>query len=377
MLHKFSTLNKIKHALIQLPGFKTARKIVVFESDDWGSIRMPNKDVFDNLKKILPNIDNLPYQKYDTLASSEDLEKLFEVLTKHYDAKGNHPVITANTIVANPDFKKIKESNFTAYFYESFTETLDRYYGNKVFKLWQEGITKGIFYPQFHGREHINIKRWMHALRQNIGQSRVAFDNQMFDLSDSLVIGENSFMDALDIETVNDINDLKILLNDGLNLFEKILGYRSKTFIAPCYIWPKEIESTLLSAGVIAMQGSWFQKQPVIGAPGKYNNIYHYTGEKNRQGMFFTIRNAAFEPADNINYNWIGDLLKRAEIAFAMGKPLIISTHRINFIGSIVNLNRDRNLKLFNILLEQLLQKYPDLEFMHSAQLANMIKNKD
>lgn len=373
----FSKFKKIKHAVLQLQGFFTKRKIIVFESDDWGSIRMTNKEVYNKLKKIIPGLENLSYQKFDTLASKEDLEILFTTLQQYLDFKGNHPIITANTIVANPDFVKIQKYNFSTYYYEPFNETLLRYYGNEVFEQWQEGIKKGVFYPQFHGREHLNVKRWMHALQHDIGHTRLAFENGMFDLSEGLTIGENSFMDALDIESHSDIVNLNVILKDGLDLYERIFGFRSKTFIAPCYIWPSDIEATLADSGIVSLQGSWYQKQPLQGKPGKYKNIFHYTGEKSKQGIYYTVRNAAFEPADNPHFDWIGDVLERAAIAFKMGKPLIISTHRVNFIGALVPSNRDNNIALLKNLIEKLLYKYPDLEFLNSAQLADLLAQND
>ena len=50
---------KLTHAIMQVPGFRTGRKIVVFESDDWGSIRMPNKLVYDQLRQKIKGVDKL------------------------------------------------------------------------------------------------------------------------------------------------------------------------------------------------------------------------------------------------------------------------------------------------------------------------------
>ena len=36
----------ITHNLLNIPGWRTKRHIVVIESDDWGSIRMPSKEVY-------------------------------------------------------------------------------------------------------------------------------------------------------------------------------------------------------------------------------------------------------------------------------------------------------------------------------------------
>ncbi|MDZ7634132.1 MAG: hypothetical protein U5L72_06700 [Bacteroidales bacterium] len=35
--------------------------------------------------------------------------------------------ITANTLLANPDFEKIRETDFAKYHYEIFTDTYKRY----------------------------------------------------------------------------------------------------------------------------------------------------------------------------------------------------------------------------------------------------------
>ena len=116
----------IFHNLVNIPGWHTRRKIVVLESDDWGSIRMPSKEVFNKLKFEGFHPESDPYLKYDSLASENDLFELFEVLSSVKDKNGNTAIITANTVMANPDFKKIRESGFNTYFYEPFTETLKR-----------------------------------------------------------------------------------------------------------------------------------------------------------------------------------------------------------------------------------------------------------
>src|SRR5690606_8043965 len=95
-----------------IKGWRTNRKIIVIESDDWGAVRMPSKAVYDELLASGLKMNNCSFCKYDALASHTDLEKLFEVLLRHHDANGNNPIITANTIVANPDFDKIRKSNF-------------------------------------------------------------------------------------------------------------------------------------------------------------------------------------------------------------------------------------------------------------------------
>src|SRR5688500_10889544 len=98
-------LRQAKLYLNNIPGWHTSRKILVFESDDWGSIRMPSSQVFNILKSKGINVDSY-YDLFDTIESKEDLEYLFDALTKFRSVNGTVPLFTFNTVMANPDFKK-------------------------------------------------------------------------------------------------------------------------------------------------------------------------------------------------------------------------------------------------------------------------------
>ena len=102
---------KIKRLLaknyINFRGWSSNKKFILIESDDWGSVRMASNEAYnDFLSQKIPVNKNY-FTKYDCLESKEDLELLFVVLSSFKDKKGNHPVITANTVIANPDFENI------------------------------------------------------------------------------------------------------------------------------------------------------------------------------------------------------------------------------------------------------------------------------
>jgi hypothetical protein len=157
--------SRISRNLTNVKGWRTNRKIIVIESDDWGSIRMPNKEIRDAFQESGYNFYSSPYCKYDTLENSEDLTLLFNLLRQYKDKNGSHPVFTADTVVANPDFKAIKKSGYMEYSYEPFTETLKTYYPDEnVFEIWEQGMRDGVFRPQYHGREHLNIPLWLEGL---------------------------------------------------------------------------------------------------------------------------------------------------------------------------------------------------------------------
>ena len=61
--------------IINTFGYKTNRKIVVFESDDWGSFRMPSKFDYSNLLKKGIDVDkSYLYDTLDSLEKKGDLE---------------------------------------------------------------------------------------------------------------------------------------------------------------------------------------------------------------------------------------------------------------------------------------------------------------
>jgi hypothetical protein len=369
---------KIQSGIIRdldnLFGWRTKRKIVVIESDDWGSIRLPSREVYETLISRGIKINNLIYNRYDSLACEEDLSYLFETLNIIKDKSGNSPVFTANTIVANPDFDKIRNSNYNEYFFEPFTETLKRYPKHtNSFKLWKEGITARVFKPQFHGREHLNVSRWLKALQANDKDVHLAFNLGMFDLSVEQRITEHSYMDALNFETKQEIALLKQSISEGLDLFYSIFGYRSQSFIAPSFIWPAEIEGTLYQKDVRFMQSAHYQLEPLSGIDNLFKKRFHYTGQLSKGGLKFIVRNASFEPSERPDYDWTDEVLAKAKSAFLWGKPLVISSHRVNYIGFINPSNRDKNLPKLSLLLKALLKKWQDIEFLSTDELGALI----
>lgn len=369
----------ITRNILNIPGWRTNRKIVVIESDDWGSIRMPSKEVYDFLLKKGIHVDKLSFNRYDSLASEEDLSALFDVLLRFKDKNGNHPIITANCVVANPDFNKIKRSGFNEYHTEVFTETLKRYPNHSgSFQLWKDGMNAGLFHPQFHGREHLNVLRWMNALRKNVGNVRLAFDYGMNDLSTSgNIISENSFMDSFSYNDEHEFEFIKNSIIEGTQIFENLFGYRSSSFIAACYIWDSKQESILADCGIKFIQGGHFQKCPIPGRTNIYKKKFHFTGQENKYNQYYLVRNCFFEPSDTGALGLIDDCLKRIKTAFSWNKPAIISSHRLNYIGYIVPENRTNNLDLLSQLLSKIISKCPEVEFMTTDQLGALIVNEN
>jgi len=356
-----------------LRGWRTKRKIVVFESDDWGSINMPDPGVYNDFLKAGYPVDQNKYEKYDSLESNNDLELLFGLLSGFIDKNGNHPIITANCLVANPDFEAIRKNNFQEYSYELVTETFKKYPGKENgFQLWKQGHSAKVFKIQFHGREHLNIKLFIDALQKGDRDAHFSFERGKPGCvsRDGQYIG-NIYVEATRFRTEKEKHDVAAILNDGLGIFRNLMGYASESIIPTNYLWSPDFDEITYKHGVKYNQGYRIIAEPGINGSSRIIHS-HYLGKKNRYGQLYLIRNASFEPAFNESAV-VENCLYEIAAAFRLMKPAVISTHRINFAGSLVPDNRDRSLKQLNKLISLLLKRWPDVEFMASDALGEII----
>ncbi|MBW6492733.1 MAG: hypothetical protein K0B15_16230 [Lentimicrobium sp.] len=351
------------------PGWGTKRKIVVFESDDWGSIRMASKRTFEELlSKSIP-ADKGHYNRYDSLESNTDLDSLFEVISSFKDKNNKHPVFTGVCVVANPDFIKIRENGFQKYFFEPFTETLKKYPdSDRVFDLWKTGKEKRLFVPQFHGREHLNVCSWLRDLRSGNAHTLLAFEHKVTGITSSLI--PEGYQAAFDFEKPEELSFHKSALMEGLDLFSNLLGYTAEFFVPPNGPFNHSLMPVVAEKGVKYIMLDKWQKEPL--GNGKFKNRFHYLGKKNRFGITYMSRNGSFEPSAS-NEDWVDKCLADIAFAFKMHKPAVISTHRVNYIGSLEPANRSRSLKLLKELLGRILKEWPDVEFITSVELGNLI----
>jgi hypothetical protein len=366
---------QLSNHLRNIFGWRTDQKVVVIESDDWGSIRMSSKSACDRLRKLGHPVDKNPYHLLDGLETNSDIQFLAEILKKK-SFNGRNPKITLNNSTANPDFTKIKDDNFQMFYREPCDLSYQRYKNSDqvIFSI-KQGISEGVFDVQYHGAEHLQSVRWMKALREDKRMERQAFDVGVFSPAIANSTGYSmEYMDALDYDSKSEITHQKQYLKEGYDIFKSIWGHKAKSFIAPCYRWSTELERTLLDLGILNIQGQRAQLSPKDEIGYKQRKIYHYTGERNELGQVYTIRNVIFEPSYYGFDRAINGALSQIEAAFFMRVPAIISSHRINYTSRLSIENRDQGIAALTTLLDILHKKYPDLIFMGSSELGNIIK---
>lgn len=340
---------------------------------------MPSKDAFTSLIKgglDLESDGGYLYNMYDSLATGEDLASLFEVLNSVRDSSRRPVVFTPVSVVANPDFNRIRQSDFAGYFYEPFTVTLEKYPGcENSFSLWKKGIEDRLFIPQFHGREHLNVRAWMKALQSRNKKVQIAFENGLWGISTAndpeIKVEIQAAFDFFDPE---DLIYQKEVIISGLNLFERLFGYRSTLFVPPNGPFSSNLESVCEAEGIKFISSSRLQVEPL--GRNRTRIRIHWLGQKDQYGLTFLIRNCFFEPCQP-GQDWVDSCLKDISRAFRRNRPALVSTHRVNYIGALYKHNRDTGLAQLSLLLKSVMKYWPEVEFITSEELGRLIRNEN
>ncbi|MDL2264897.1 hypothetical protein LJC57_05730 [Parabacteroides sp. OttesenSCG-928-G07] len=362
-----------KAYLKNLIGKSTKRKLVVFYVDDWGSVRTKDCYAIDYLKKKGIEIDKSRFCKYDTLANEKDLETLYGTLSSTKDSKGNSACFTAVMNPCNPDFESIKTNGYTAFVSEPFTKTLQKYGKGyeHAFELWKEGISKNIFYPMFHGTEHVSRKKLMDALQEQYLPTLWAFECESVGIPTTNGYSVKNIMQPYCIEKSEENKELARNIEWGLNQFELIFGFRSRQFKAGGDIISPELYPTLAENGIEYMDEALYIKRHL--GDERYKFFINYTGKRNSLGQKILVRNAVFEPTNDLNFDSVGHCLKLIDAAFKCKKPALISSHRVNFVGGLDENNRKEGLSRLSLLLKAIVKQWPDVEFVNADQAGDII----
>lgn len=349
-------------------GKKSSNKIIVFQSDDWGSERMANKSTYDFLKKsTILEIDKCPFSRFDTIENNYDINRIANSLLKFKDRNNNSPNFTINTCVTNPDFNSIKNDGFNKYSYVTLSKTYDRNKCGDVINSLVEGERNGIFDIQYHGRQHFHVGEYMNLIKTS------TLIKYLFDLNIYAISFENSkeiktpyLATYFPFKNYNRTNDFL----QGLSIFYDTFKKNPESFIAPVYIWNDEIEKEASKNYIKSIQGLYYR----IDYEDKITGVKKYR-YRNKYRILNTYRNCFFEPSLSKNYNWIDNCLFEISNAFYYNKPAIISTHRLNYVSGINSTNADENLELLERLLYQILKFWPNVIFSTTTNLKDFLQN--
>lgn len=357
-----------------LSGARVKKKIVVFESDDWGSQRLSGADALKGLlrEELLEN--PCKNDQVDTIARPEDLSILFGLLSSYKGRDGECAKLTPYFNPVNPDFTRIKESGYQEYYYETFIDILDREgVGGTVKQMWNSALGEHIVSPQYHGREHLTFPVWMEALRSNESNARKSFEYHYYASSDlSLPPKASKFLSSMFFRNEMQKKQIADALVDGINIMGDIFSQKPSVFAPPNGVSHPYFDLVLAEKGIKAVHN------PNRWEPDGNGNVYQAKshGCYNSCGQLIYARNCVFEPVD-VSYDAVDYCLTQIQGAFNWHKAAIISTHRLNYVGGIEKDNREKGIRELDRLLKAICSNWPDVQFMTTDQYINLVKESE
>jgi len=371
---KQSLLNNVKN----IWGWKTPRKIVVISVDDYGNVRLDSPKARMKMDqeglKVWSRFD-----AYDALETKTDLEVLYEALSSVKDKNGQHAVFTPFALPCNIDFERMAKENYKVYRYETLPVTYEKLSAKDAvayegtWKLWEEGIAQGLLVPQFHGREHFNVKVFEEKLQKKDKEVLIALKNRSYTSISNSGYPTINYTAAFEFWKYQENENFTNIIKEGLDMFQRVYGYKAVHFNPPGGREHPIIHQVLKNAGIKYLDTPLIKREHQ--GKGKYKKSFNYIGKKNKLGMTYEVRNVVFEPTHERGIDWINYSLMQVEAAFRWNRPAIISSHRVNFCGHINPKNRKKGINALKELLQKIVKKWPDVEFMSSDKLGDLIIN--
>lgn len=365
----------MRKSFSNLLGWRTNRKIVVIESDDWGSFRF--KDVQTRDKFLSKNEKDKCWMSYnDSFESAEDLQELYKVITYVKDKNNNAAKFTFLMNPSNPDFDKIRDLNFKEFYQETFLETIEkRTDGKEIIELYKKGLKADFLEVGFHGREHLNVKLWMDDLRKGKKIALLGFENKMWGFSKNYIPEmEYGYRSTFDIKSTDELPKLARNISEGVAIINKTFNQNTTYFLPPDGPYHLKLNKELVRNGIKYIGLSKLHQNPT--EKGILKKHLFWIGKKTRTGLMVITRNVMFEPGSPRYSDWVAHALEDIENAFKSKKPAVISSHRANYVGSLNLENRMQNLSELKRLLDKIISKWPEVEFMTSSELGDTIKAK-
>jgi len=214
----------------------------------------------------------------------------------------------------------------------------------------------------------------MEALRAKHTNTLTAFDYGYFGLPPEDSHNGRSYLTTYTFDNKQEKRAIIDNIEEGLQLFSELFGYEAILFTPPNAVFDPFLEKRLSPSSLEFITRGKFRF--VDRGNGNRIPLIGISGRKGLSGIRHSIRTCAFEHYKMSESYLMDSCLARINQAFLNNGPAIISSHRVNFVGSIEPKNREVGLRLMKQLLERILAKWPEVEFMSSADLYNLVMTK-
>ena len=342
-------------------GLAFGRPLVLLQSDDWGRVGVRDREGFEQLRAAGLTMGEQPYDFY-TLEGAEDVEALRATLRRHGDSTGRPPCLVMNFVLANVDFSKTVTDDFRNLYLMPLADGLPGTWKRPgLFDAYLSGIADGTFYPALHGTTHFCRSAVERKLRDNGGVG---------ELLRTLWKAETPYiywrMPWIGYEYWNpefkpkqrflDKSRQGDLVRESAELFERMFGIAPFSACAPGYRSNEDTCRAWERCGIRVIQNGSGGSVPM-----------HF----DEQNILWVHRNVDFEPATAGSSFSLEVCLRRAQQNLDGGIPAVVSVHSINFHSSLRDF-RGPSLKLLDEFLSVLERRYPDLLYIHDADLYHL-----
>lgn len=302
--------------------WRCVEPVVVFESDDWG---MERRDCAEFIRTFGEPAEWASEQT----ETPDDLRQLYQVLERYRDDTGRPACFTANFVVANPDFAAITRSDFSSYHERSIAQS------DGLRDFWLEGMARQVFMPQYHGRSHFWPEALLRDLRADAPGARAMCERNLPG-GLAMLKGQNwryhsEYLDWHDGQQPQ-AAEVAAWVRDGVAHFREVFGFVPRSTIAPNYIFTPHAVRAWREAGIEFIQGAGYRL--LRQADGGSRAISHVLGERTPEGLLLMGRTVKFEPRPSRPQQGLAAALRQIEACFRDHMPVVIDTHRINYVGA-------------------------------------------
>lgn len=303
-------------------------RAVVFESDDWGACEtLRDHEDAVALEPVLKRMGR-PTRSQGTLESPADLERLYATLEAVRGCDNQQAVFTAFMPMGNPDYAAIAASGFQGYYDIGLDEGVPPGWerGDLTGK-WREGVARGVFSPEFHaGLHHISPILWLELLRDKGPDShnaRTLFAHGIYTQAQHLpeYHGMNAGMQH---EWVG----------RAVARFKNLFGYVPRAGVSSDTLSMTEVVWAVNGLKIFCLKNCRLHDGSVVTYDTKPWNSQDPDcpmGAYNRRhDLVYLSRNFHL---DNVKRESLSELTQAASASWQRNEPVVVNTHRINYVG--------------------------------------------
>ncbi len=308
------------------------RPVVIVESDDWG----PGPE-----------------------RQAEALWAVAELLASFCDLEGRPALMTIGAVLSLPDSQAIEESGG-----EYRARFLDHPAYRPVLEALKAGEKAGVFELQLHGLAHFWPESFMAAWRREETVRRwLAEDGWRTEKLPAWL--QSRWVDSTSLPTKPLAEEaIRQAVQEEVQVFRRCFGRAPKVAVPPTFVWTEEVERAYAEAGVevLITPGRRYPGRDLEGKLLPAQRSY-VNGERLSSGLIALVREVYFEPALGHDPKKVVEQIERK---WRQREPALLETHRFNFLNG----NLAASLTALKSLLQQVLERLPEVQFLSSWQLA-------